>query len=120
VIDTIPRPDAGLPEFLAARARHASDSRLAADAIGGMLVGVSAAVLRFPAWYLVLAAAACFFAFGIWGIADRELGERGDGASRSLRTTLRAAEVIAAILGTLAFASLLLILMGIALGRIIS
>ena len=120
MIDTIPRPDAGLTEFLAARARHASDTRLAADAIGGLLVAVSAAVLQFPVWFIVTAAASCFFAFGIWGIADRELGERGDSASRALRATLRAAEVIAAIVGTVSFAGLLLSLMALALGRIIS
>jgi hypothetical protein len=120
VIDTIPRPDAGLPQFLAARARHASDTRLAADAIGGMFVAVSAAVLQFPAWYLVTAPALCFLAFGIWGIADRELGERGESASRALRLSLRAAQMLATLVGTLAFASVLLMLMAIALGRIIS
>ena len=120
MIDTIPRPDAGLPEFLAARARHASDTRLVGDATGGVVVAVGAWLLRFPGWYLAFAAAGCFLAFGMWGIADRELGERGESASRGLRIVLKATRTIAAIIGALAIAALLLSLMGIALGRIIS
>lgn len=120
MIDTIPRPDAGLPDFLAARARHASDTRLAADAIGGVVVAVGASLLRFPAWFLVLAAASCFFAFGMWGIADRELGERGESMSSVMRTLLKMAQAVAALVGTAAVAVLLLSAMAIALGRIIS
>ena len=120
MIDTIPRPDAGLPEFLAARARHASDTRLAADAIGGMLVAITAAAMQFPLWFLVVGAALCFLTFGVWGIADRELGERGDSAPRSLQLSLRGAQALAVIVGTVAFVSVMLVLMGIALGRIIS
>src|SRR5688500_15732759 len=119
VIDTIPRPDAGLPEFLAARARHASDTRLAADAIGGVAVAVGGALLRFPGWFLVVAAAACFLAFGLWGIADRELSERGDTIPPALRISLKVAQALAALIGTAAVAVLLMSLMGIALGRII-
>jgi len=120
MIDTIPRPDAGLPVFLAARARHASDARLAADATGGVVVAVGSWLVRFPGWFLVFAAACCFLAFGMWGIADRELGERGESASRAQRFFLKAAQAVAALIGTAAVAVLLMSLMGIALGRIIS
>ena len=120
MIDTIPRPDAGLPEFLAARARHASDARLAADATGGVAVAVGAWLVRFPGWLLVFAAASCFLAFAMWGIADRELGERGESATPAQRFLLKAAQAVAALMGTAAVAVLLMSLMGIALGRIIS
>lgn len=120
MIDTIPQPDAGLSEFLVARARHASDARLALDTSIGFTVGAVAAFWQFPSWYLVMSAACCFFAFGVWGIADRELGERAESAPRRVLTFLRAAQAVASVLGALAVATLLLSLMGIALGRIIS
>ncbi|HMC55102.1 MAG TPA: hypothetical protein VKH19_08040 [Gemmatimonadaceae bacterium] len=40
MIDTVPNPEAGLLEFLAARARHASDGRLVADAIAALGVAI--------------------------------------------------------------------------------
>lgn len=120
MIDTIPGRDAGLPEFLAARARRASDARLAADATGGFIVAMVALMVRFPGWHLVLAAASCFFAFGLWGIADRELGERASSASPAVVTTFRVVLAVASLVGALAAAALLMSLMGIALGTIIS
>jgi hypothetical protein len=120
MIDTIPRPDAGLPEFLAARARHSSDARLALDTSLGFIVAAVAVSWGFPGWHVVLSAASCFFAFGVWGIADRELGERGASASRVAVNVLRGAQALSAIIGALGVATLLLTFMAVALGRIIS
>jgi len=120
MIDTVPRPDAGLPEFLAARARHASDTLLALDATIGFLVALVALLLRFPGWYIALSISCCFFAFGLWGIADRELGEGAASGSQTMRRLLKGVQAIAAILGALAVATLLMSLLGLALGRIIS
>lgn len=120
MIDTIPRPDAGLPEFLAARARHSSDARLALDTSIGFIVAAVALAWRFPGWHLVFSAASCFFAFGVWGIADRERAERAGSASRGVLVFLRGAQAVAVIIGSLAVAALLLSSMAVALGRIIS
>ena len=119
VIDTVPRPDATLPQLLAARARHASDARLVLDAVGGLVVLAAALLWRGPAWHLLASIAACFVAFGGWGIADRELGEL-DAGSRRLRLVLQGARIAAALLGTLAVFVVLASALGLALGRMIS
>jgi hypothetical protein len=66
-----------LPQFLARRARGASDGRLAFDAAAGLIAVAMAATVIRSSFNLILAAAGtCFLAFGLWGIADRELVER--------------------------------------------
>lgn len=86
--------DLTLPELLARRARTASDSRLALDAGGGLLVGALVLAFRVPGWPTFVSAAAAFFAFGVWGIIDRTLGDGtlGPRMSQTLRV-LRAAAV---------------------------
>ncbi|AHG92763.1 hypothetical protein J421_5228 (plasmid) [Gemmatirosa kalamazoonensis] len=101
-----PAADATLPELLAARARRASDLRLALDVGVGVLVAAAALFWRPTAWVLLLSAALCFVAFGLWGIADRA-GNR----------TLRAA---AATLGVVAALALGAGVVAIGLGTIIS
>jgi hypothetical protein len=120
MIDSIPRPDASLPEFLAARARLASDGRLVADAIAGAGGAVGVAYWGGPGWYLLLGVAVCFFAFGLWGIADRELGERSGAGSRAVLAMLLMLRVVAAAVGFLAAAFLMMSVLGKSLGRIIS
>ena len=75
--------DLTLPELLTRRARSASDARLALDAGGGLLVGALVLAFRVPAWPVLVSAAAIFVAFGVWGIADRTLGEESLGARTS-------------------------------------
>ena len=120
MIDTVPRPDASLPELLASRARHASDTRLALDAVVGFLVVIVIAFWRGPGWLLLAGVATCFFAFGMWGIADRELGERGTTASPRVLVALRIVRVAAGVLGALGTFIVLATGLGIALGRMIS
>ncbi|HEX9563347.1 MAG TPA: hypothetical protein VF981_05230 [Gemmatimonadaceae bacterium] len=62
-----------LPALLAARARQASDRRLAIDAGLGVAVLVAVLIFRPPLWWSFAGLAACFGSFGIWGILDREL-----------------------------------------------
>lgn len=119
MIDIVPRPNANLLELLAARARHASDGRLATDAIGGLTVAALAAYWSGPAWEILLSAATCFYCFGVCGIADRELGERPDAAPRTT-LALRAVRVAAAVAGFGAAIILALATLAIALGRMIS
>lgn len=119
MIDTVPKPDANLAEFLMARARHTSDDRLAAASLGGLVVGTAVALWHGPAWAIILAVATCFFAFGVWGIADRELAERS-GSTRAIIISLRLVRVVTTALGFGAIAFILLVALGVALGTIIS
>lgn len=119
MVDTVPRPDANLAEFLAASARHASDDRLAADALGGLLAVSLAGIWRGPGWYVFLAMGTCFFAFGVWGIVDRELLE-GAVTRRAAVVALRTLRILAASAGFAAGLFLMLVALAKALGRIIS
>jgi hypothetical protein len=95
-----------LPALLARRARGASDGRLALDAAVGLIAGALALVLRPPAWPVLVSAAACFLAFGVWGISDRAVRESPVGTRRlpALRA-LRAGAVIFGVLSALALAA---------------
>ena len=120
MVNSALRPDVGLPELLASRARSASDMRLVLDVAGGLLAVGIALVFRPTAWFLVLSAALCFAAFGCWGIADRELGERTSGAAGMPARALMAMRALAAVVGTLAAVSLLFGLLVVTLGTWIS
>ena len=120
MIDTVPRPDANLPELLAARARHASDTRLALDAVLGSVIALGAVFWRGPGWYFITSIASCFLAFGFWGMADRELGERGNAGSPRAVWLLRAGRIVAAIIGAIAAVMAMLTALALALGRMIS
>lgn len=86
-----------LQSLLAARARAASDARLALDTGGGLIAALLALAARPPAWPLLVSAASCFFAYGAWGIAGRAIDERPADA-RGVRV-IRALRVSAAVLG---------------------
>jgi hypothetical protein len=114
------RPDAGLFEFLAHRARSASVRRLAIDALGGA-AGVAATLRWNPAAQLVVASAATLlFSYGAWGMLDRvrtHLANR-----RWVRTTglIDALCALCAALGALAAGAVLLAVWAFALGTWIS
>ena len=107
-----------LAELLSTRARGASDLRLAIDVALGVVIAVAVAIWRPPAWPVLLAAGSCFAAFGAWGITDRELRERGQTAPNA--GWLRAGRLAAALLGVVAGVTLLLGVLGLALGTWIS
>jgi hypothetical protein len=120
MIDFVSRSDAGLPELLAARARGASDARLALDVALGLLAAIVVLVWRPSAWPVLLGAALCFASFGAWGIAERELTDPAlDAGGRSARL-LRALRTVATTIGSLAAFVLLFGLLGLAMGRFIS
>lgn len=119
MIDTVPRPDASLPEFLAARARHATDTRLAVDALAGLLLAAGVAYWNGPGASFLVSIGVCFSAYGLWGIADRELGERQNATPR-VRLSLRGARVMAAALGFAAAAYIVVLMLAKALGVMIS
>ena len=114
------RPDAGLFEFLAQRARSASMRRLAIDAAVG--TGAFVAALRWnPAAQLVIASAATIlFSYGAWGLLDRVHSRL---ANRPWPRTAGLFEALCALcagLGLLAAAGVLLAIWALALGTWIS
>ena len=114
------RNDASLRELLVERARGASDRRLAVDAGLGTLVACALAFWRPAAWLPLFGAALCFAAFGAWGIAMRELGERASRGETSGGRALHALRMIAALAGGAGVALLLLGGLGTLLGTWIS
>jgi hypothetical protein len=109
--------DASLPEFLATRARHASDARLAIDVGAGLVVASAAVLWRGTAWVVIASAAGCFLAYGGWGIADRELGER-EPTGLPATKSLRAARAAAAVTGAIAAIALLISGLAVAFGSV--
>jgi hypothetical protein len=114
------RPDASLAEYLAARARASTDGRLVADVIAGACVVIAVAAWRPTGWLCLIGAAACFVAFGAWGIADRELGERADTPRGAMRSVLVVVRTLALGLGVLAAALALFAALALTLGTWIS
>jgi hypothetical protein len=110
--------EVSLVEFLARRARGASDARLAGDAVIGFVVAVASLLARGPVWYLFASAGICFLSYGAWGIADRELNG-GPAAGAAVRWLI-IARIAAAVVGFAAVTLLVLGALGVALGRIIS
>lgn len=118
MVDTLPRHEPNLTEFLADRARRASDARLALNAGLGLSVAAAVAFWRPPGWMALVSLALMFCAYGIWAILGRELSEGAQvGLKHGVLTVLRA---IAAIGGTLAGLVCIATVLGIALGTIIS
>lgn len=108
-----------LPEFLSDRARHSSDARLALDAGIGFVFAISAALWHGRGWHLIASAGICFLAYGLWGIADRELLDQSVvGGARQI--ALKAGRILAAVVGGTATVFFVLALLALALGRIIS
>ena len=84
--------------LLANSARRASDRRLAACCVYGL--GLAGEVVVFhPAWWLLALPAMCLASFGAWGLAERAAAAT---CSRAGISSLRAVQVTAAVLGTLA------------------
>jgi hypothetical protein len=108
-----------LGEFLASRARRASDTLLAGHAITALATAIAVAAWRGPLWDIRLSLAICFLAFGIWGIADRDISAGERDQRRSL-AVLRAVRFAAATSGFAAAAFLAMSLLGRLLGKIIS
>lgn len=88
-----------LPEFLAARARRASDVRLAVNAAAGLLAVIAAVIMRPPFWIPIVALGTAFLSYGAWGILDRELASAAPGRHRVLRTARSSVAAIGAVAG---------------------
>ena len=95
--------ESGLSDFLEARARNATDTRIAIDIAVGSVAYIVARALR-PDWWRVLASAGIvLFAFGAWAALGRVLkGDHPPVAQSFLRIlrSLLGALGVAAALGT--------------------
>jgi hypothetical protein len=114
------RPDTSLPEFLAARARAASDGRLVVDVIAGCGVALGVAVWRPVGWITLLGAAVSLAAFGVWGIADREIRERANAPRVPAVRVLTIVRAAAVAVGALAAVTAIFAVLGVVLGTWIS
>ncbi len=104
---------------LAARARMTSDGRLVIAVICGLATALSMAIWRPSGWLVIASFGVCAAAFGAWGIADRELAERGATNGFS-SVVLRGVRVICAVLGSSAAIVAALTVLGVVLGTWIS
>ena len=104
---------------LAARARAMPDGSLVLVVLAGSATALGVVVWRPAAWALLSSLALAAAAFGGWGIADRELAERGAAPplqSRVIAVVRGACLVLGACAAVVALFSLL----GVALGTWIS
>ena len=107
-----------LGELLAARARRATDGRLALDVAVGLLTLAGAIAWRPPGWLAITCVALGLFAFGTWGITDRERAEHAVG-SRAAQAC-RLVQAGAVLLGAIALGGFALTLLFGVLGNWIS
>jgi len=129
--DIIRQSDGGkrevsLPELLAKRARRASDGSLALDTGSGIVTATVVLLWHPVGWRLLLSAALCCAAYGVWGIADRQLAESeereagGAAAAVALGRVLRGVRASAVEVGVVSLAALAFNFLAAALGPIIS
>ena len=109
----------GLFAMLAVRARRAPDAVLATMAgIGGVSVIALAAVR--PRWWMYALLPVAAGAFGLWGILERGISERGALRSTRYDLVVAAMQWLAVAIGTVAAIVTAFAALGIFLGRIIS
>lgn len=105
--------------MLAARARGASDAMLAAlAAIGGISVVALLAVR--PRWWMYALLPVTAGAFGLWGILERGISERGAERSARYERAVAVAQWSAIAIGTVAGLVTAFAVLGILMGPIIS
>jgi hypothetical protein len=114
------RPDAGLFEFLAHRARSAPARRLGIDAVGGAAVLIAALWWNPPVQPLIATAATLLFSYGAWGLLDRVRARLSNRGPTGISRLFDALCILSATLGVLAASGVLLALWAIALGTWIS
>jgi len=107
--------------LVAKLARRASDGQLVMAAAAG-IAGAAMIGLLAPTWWFGALPLLCIGSFGVWGIAERTATERMErlGPGFDGRRTLIALRIIAAAIGTLAAALVILTVAAKALGTWIS
>jgi len=114
------RPDAGLLEFLAHRARSATVRRLALDVALGATAVASVFILHPATSLLIASAATVFLSYGAWGLLDRGRSILSSRGSPRAASALDALGTLSALLGVLGAAGVLLAVWALALGTWIS
>ena len=112
--------EATLDDVLRARALRTPADRLAIDIVGGVLVAFVACWARPAGWLALFAAALCLAAYGVWAVSERRLQRVSWTETIAREPIWRAVNAIAAVLGLAAFATLVLVVLGIVLGRVVS
>ena len=110
--------DAGFAGFLRARARGATDSRLALDIGVGSVAMIVASALRPERWALLASAGLVLLSFGLWAVADRLVEDRAHPAAVTI--VLRAARALVGAVGVAAAVGTGFILWTMAMGTWIS
>lgn len=105
--------------MLAVRARRASDATLAALTALGGVTAVALIAMR-PHWWSYALLPVTLGSFGLWGILERELSERGTNRSAAYDRIVTATQWLAVVLGTVAAILTAFAVLGILLGTIIS
>lgn len=114
------RPDAGLFEFLAHRARSASVRRLGLDVAVGATAVASVFRWHLMAPLVIASAATVLFSYGAWGLLDRGRSSLSNRGWPRTASALDALGALSALLGVLATGGVLLAVWAIALGTWIS
>jgi hypothetical protein len=106
--------------FLVSRVRRASDARLVLISSCGIITVAIMVVWQPRGAALLSSAASACVAFGLGGIADRELSERQGVASPAALFLLRVLRASAVVLGTAAILNILALGLAASLGTWIS
>jgi len=114
------RPDAGLLEFLAHRARSATVRRLGLDVALGATAIAFVLILHPAASLFVASAATVFLSYGAWGLLDRGRSILSGRGSPRAASALEGLGALSALLGVLGAAGALLAVWALALGTWIS
>jgi hypothetical protein len=114
------RPDAGLFEFLAHRARSATVRRLALDVVLGATAIASVLILRPAASLFIASAATVFLSYGAWGLLDRGRSRLSSKGWSRTASALDGLGALSALLGVLGAGGVLLAVWALALGTWIS
>ena|SRR6476469_476613 len=105
--------------MLAVGARKASDVTLAGLAAVGGVTAVALIAVR-PHWWTYALLPIVAGSFGLWGILEREISERGANRSARYDRIITAIQWLAVVIGTLAAIVTAFAVLGILLGTIIS
>jgi hypothetical protein len=110
------RGEVSLTQALERCARASSRRRLALAAGAGLVIATAMLAWQPAGWVIFMSAALPFVAFGLWGIADRELDGARLAAGGAVAIALLVVRVLAVTLGALATFTLIFGLAGVAMG----
>ena len=108
---------ATLNDLLSLRARRMPRSRLLIDVTGGIAIAATALWARPWGALMFLSGGVCLASYGAWAFAERQLFDSPWRLSARAERSWRILKAAAALLGMLAFLTLIFALLGLGLGR---